>query len=282
MRNRGHQVTMVADCMASARLRKCAISRCSFQRRPTDSSYPLKLPAPADAIREVLLGPEVAALLRRKILDGEFKPGERLREERLAAEFHVSRSPVREAIQLMISEGLAVPTVRRGAYVADFSPDMVLELVEVRAALEGLVARLAARNRSADVLARLHDVMRRGIAGAESGSATEQAALNCEFHELLALGAANRLLQDAVWLLRERADLVFRGTISGRAPENWCEHEMILEAVAERDEEVAERVAIRHVYRAVQAMLHTLENSAKRSGKTERREDSGVHRLRSE
>ena len=199
------------------------------------------------------LGQQVADGLRRAILAGRYAPGERLVEDRLAEEFGGSRVPVREALKTLAGEGLIALTPRRGACVAELSGDDVEELVEVRATLEGLTARLAARRRDPALVAQLRDVLARGDAAAAHGSADELAALNREFHELLARTGSNRVLQDMMRGLRERTELVFRRNSVERAPDDWREHAAILAAVVEGDEALATLMAMRHVHNAARA-----------------------------
>jgi len=120
----------------------------------------------------------------------------------------------------------------------------------VRATLEGLNARLAARRRDPETIAQLRDVLARGDAAARHGSPVELAALNREFHALLAVAGSNRILQDIMRSLRERTELVFRRNSTERAPVDWREHAMILAAVVDGDEELATLLATRHVNNA--------------------------------
>ncbi|HEX7390437.1 MAG TPA: GntR family transcriptional regulator [Acidiphilium sp.] len=203
------------------------------------------------------LGEDVAESLRRAILNKAFKPGERLIEDRLSAEFGVSRVPIREAIKTLIAEGLVVPTESRGVRVAEISQDLAEELVEVRAMLEGMNARLAARHRDPEVIERLRDTLARGNAAVQRGTASELAALNREFHELLGVAGSNRVLMDVVRTLRERTDLVFQLNSVRRAAADWHEHALILAAVIDGDEELAMIFATRHVRNAARARLET-------------------------
>jgi len=205
--------------------------------------------------RRAPLGHRVAAALRRAILGGRYKAGERLIEDRLSAEFKVSRVPVREALKTLAAEGLVALLPRRGARVAGWSREFALELVEVRATLEGLNARLAARRHDPEVVARLRDVLERGFAAAKAGSATDLARLNGEYHELLAQAGNNRVLQDTVRSLRERTEMVFVRNSTERAPEDWREHAAILSAIVAGDEELAALLATRHVHAAARDRL---------------------------
>ncbi len=205
--------------------------------------------------KRVPLGRSVAEAIRRAILAGRYKSGERLVEDRLSAEFKVSRVPVREALKTLAAEGLVELLPRRGARVAAWSHDVALELVEVRATLEGLNARLAARRHDPAVIARLRGVLERGMAAAERGSAVELARLNSEYHELLAVAGNNRVLQDTVRSLRERTEMVFLRNSTERAPQDWQEHAAILSAIVSGDEELAALLATRHVHNAARDRL---------------------------
>jgi DNA-binding GntR family transcriptional regulator len=201
------------------------------------------------------LGERVAQQLRRAILSGRYKADERLVEDRLSAEFDVSRVPVREALKTLAAEGLVVLLPRRGARVVAWTRDMALELVEVRATLEGLNARLAARRHDPAVLTKLRNVLDRGIAAAKQGSPVELARLNGEYHELLAVAGRNRVLQDTVRSLRERTEMVFLRNSTERAAEDWREHAAILSAIVSGDEELAALLAARHVHSAARDRL---------------------------
>ena len=202
------------------------------------------------------LSDRVFAELRAGILNGRFRPGERLVEEKLSPEYGVSRVPMREAIKRLQAEGLATAAEDgRGAVVTQLSPEAVEELVEARAVLEGLNARFAARHRDAAVVQRLREVLARGNIAATSASAAELASLNGEFHDLLSRAGATRVLPDLIRPLRERTNLVFRLNSTERAEEDWREHAMILAAVVDGDEELAALLAARHVRRAARARM---------------------------
>ena len=206
--------------------------------------------------KRVPLGRSVAEAIRRAILTGRYKAGERLVEDRLSEEFKVSRVPVREALKTLAAEGLVDLLPRRGARVAAWSHDVAMELVEVRATLEGLNARLAARRHDPAVISRLRAVLERGISAAARGSAVELARLNAEYHELLYVAGNNRVLQDTVRSLRERTEMVFLRNSTERAPEDWREHAAILSAIVSGDEELAALLATRHVHNAARARLN--------------------------
>jgi DNA-binding GntR family transcriptional regulator len=194
----------------------------------------------------------VTEQIRDAILAGRYKPGERLVEDRLAADFRVSRNPVREALRSLASEGLVVVTPRRGAAVAAFGAAEGQEMIEVRAMLEGLNARHAARRHDPAMIASLSRVLEEGGAKAGSASPEELVRLNARFHDLLAAAGSNRVLGDIMRSLRERTNLVFAPRSAAAAAQNWREHAAILQAVIAGDEDLAALHATRHVLKAGQ------------------------------
>ena len=199
------------------------------------------------------LGKVVADELRRGILTGRRKPGDRLVEDRLSAELGVSRVPIREALRLLAAEGLVEVQPRRGASVAEFSAEVARDLVEVRAMLEGLNARLAARHRAPAIIAELRQVLAEGNTAALSGNVGDLVRLNGEFHDKLAEAGRNSILWDIMRTLRERTSLVFAANTARRSRQDWDEHSRILAAVIEGDEELSSLLATRHVHQAAEA-----------------------------
>jgi DNA-binding GntR family transcriptional regulator len=199
----------------------------------------------------------VSEQIRGRILDGTLKPGERLVEDRLSTELGVSRVPVREALRGLSVEGLVTLLPRRGATVTEVTPETVAELVEVRALLEGLNARLAAQRHDPEIVAALKDTLARGNQAAKTGSAEELAHLNAEFHERLAEASRNSVLSDVMRGLRERTSIAFAINGRARAREDWEEHAGILAAVIAGDAELAALLATRHVQNAAAAFARS-------------------------
>jgi DNA-binding GntR family transcriptional regulator len=196
--------------------------------------------------------------LRARIIAGEWAPGERLYEDQIASELDVSRNPVREALQALAGEGFVELEPRRGARVAVLPPERAGELFEVREALEGLVAALAAgRRRDADI-EQLRVVTAKGQAASEAGDLASLPALNTRFHELLASAAGNKMLSDTIERLRHLIEWIYFQRISERAPQSWSEHVDIVEAVAGGNAAAAEAAARRHIARARAAYLDTV------------------------
>jgi DNA-binding GntR family transcriptional regulator len=192
----------------------------------------------------------VVDTLRDRILSGAAVGGERLVEGRLSEELGVSRMPVREALRQLASEGLVTIEPRRGAAVTQFSEDQVRELVEVRATLEGLNAKLAAKRHDAAKIKELESILAEGLSVAETADSLTLTRLNQRFHDALANIADNSVLRDIMRSLRDRTALLFAPLNSGRGKQNWEEHAAILRAVIDGDAELAALLATRHVYSA--------------------------------
>lgn len=185
--------------------------------------------------------------LRRQVMTGELPPGTRLVEDRLAASLGVSRNPVREALQTLSAEGFVEILPRRGAVVADITPAQAEELFDVRMALESLAARLAARNAGPAAVAALRAVLEEARVATEAGELDRLAACNTEFHQLVVAASGNDYLSLLVAPMARRVQWVFRASAASRAPHSWTEHEGLLHAIAEGDEDYAAVLASAHV-----------------------------------
>jgi len=190
--------------------------------------------------------------LRDRIMGGALSAGDRLVEGRLSEELGVSRMPVREALRQLAAEGLVTIEPRRGATVTQFSEEQVRELVEVRATLEGLNAKLAAKRHDPAKIAELESILAEGVRAAQTADALTLMRLNERFHEALANIGANTVLRDIMRSLRDRTALLFVPLNRIRGPQNWEEHAAILRAVIDGDAEMAALLATRHVYSAAQ------------------------------
>jgi DNA-binding GntR family transcriptional regulator len=194
--------------------------------------------------------------IRDRILSGHFAPGERLVEAQLSGELGVSRMPVREALRELAAEGIVSIEPRRGAMVAVYTPEQVQELVEVRATLEALNAKLAAKRHDPEQIRKLEQIL---AAGSKITERTDLAQIhkdNTNFHEALAQVAANSTLRDIVRALRDRTAVIFAPSSRKRAKQNWEEHAAILRAVVAGDAELAALLAARHVYNAAESITN--------------------------
>ena len=154
----------------------------------------------------------------------------------------------------LAADGIVTLEPRRGASVTVYSPELIQELVEVRATLEGLNAKLAARRHNPDLITKLQEIVSQGAEIAKKADAKQLNDDNAEFHDALAGIAANSVLRDMVRSLRDRTAPIFAPHSRKRARENWEEHAAIARAVVTGDAELAALLAARHVYSAAEVV----------------------------
>jgi DNA-binding GntR family transcriptional regulator len=197
----------------------------------------------------------IHAELRQDILDGTVAAGKRLRAEAIAERFGTSRTPVREALQRLEGEGLVELPANRGAIVAAFDRDDVLDLYEIRAVVEAHAAARAATRMAPAELERLSQ----NCATAErlGDAVAEQMRLNEEFHRIITAGARSPRLTAAmrgVSGIPRAFRAVFWADDAQRAQSLSC-HRQLVEACAARDAELAEAVMRMHILGARRFLL---------------------------
>jgi len=191
----------------------------------------------------------ICAKIEEDMLNGGYAPGEALDELILAERYGVSRTPIREAIQLLEVQGLAYRVPRVGAFVAKLSSKDLLALLELLAYQEGLCAMLAARRIAPEALVALRDHVGRCDQAAAQGDVEVYARENMAFHELLYASCRNEFLTRDVTILRKRSQLYRRNNFhqSGRMTESAADHRRILETIEKQDEWAAFRAAVDHI-----------------------------------
>jgi len=204
---------------------------------------------PVQKVSAGLRGEFVYSTLHAKIVNGELKPGDRLREVELAAELGVSRTPVREALKRLESEGLITFIQSRVLVVTELPPGKVMELYAMREILVGTAARFAAEQASPLEIQRLQQIV------AQQPAATtpaEAAAVDRRFHEALAHAAHNDYLLRAMDVLANAITLLGNTTYSaqGRMQAGAMENARIAQCIAARDAAGAEAAAREHIRNA--------------------------------
>lgn len=199
--------------------------------------------------------------LKSDLLSGRFAPGERLTEEHLAKSLGVSRTPVREALHKLESEGLVKPLESRGFYVARDSREELEDLFDIRAALEGYAIRLICTGISAETINQLNGLIKK----AEDAIAREQLdeifEYNTQFHDILhnVISRKTRfhtLIADTrKYVLRYRKDSLHYLDGARRIIEG---HKKILLAISLKDPELCERVMRQHIREAREEALHKI------------------------
>ena len=189
---------------------------------------------------------DVAERLRQQIFARQLEPGSWIDEQKLAADYGISRTPLREALKVLAAEGLVTMKVRRGAYVTEMSADDVKQINHLLGLLEsdaaGVVAQRASDEQIHELRA-LHDKLEKQVRQRDAFFATNE-----QFHIRLLQMSGNRWLEQTVHDLRKvmklnRHHSLFR---QGRLAESLAEHREVMQAIERRDAEGAVRLMRRH------------------------------------
>lgn len=196
--------------------------------------------------------------IRKAIQDGKLTPGERLREVELAKQVGLSRTPIREALSRLESEGLVAHDATRGVVVAELDHVMVTELYYMREVLEGTAARLAAQHASDVEISILDDLCQQYEAALSDEVAL--ASANRRFHETLYRCSHNRYLLNMVTVLHNALSLLSGTTLDNRerAVESLREHRAVVTAILARDADAAEQALRTHIRAAQKVRLQKL------------------------
>ena len=206
---------------------------------------------------------EIAALVRDMIVRGELEPGARVPEQQLCARFGVSRTPLREALKVLGSEGLLTLLPHRGAIVAKVTPREIEELFPIMGALEALAGELACRRATAEEIAGIRDLHARMVERFAAGDRSGYARLNEAIHEAIFAAAGNSELAHLYAQLMMRIHRV--RFIARMSPARWREavedHEAIVEALEARDGARLAAVLRAHVEHKAATVLEALDTA---------------------
>lgn len=181
------------------------------------------------------LGGSAFKRLKAMILDGSLEPGMRLSEKKFAELLGVSRTPVREAIGQLISEGLAIRTAGGTPVVNRISLNDIMEILHVRSLLECEAARKAALSNASTVdLLSIRDEVRGFLVGPRPEPVVHS-ALDMRLHGLIAQMAGSRLLIDLIEGLKIKTRMYDQGSIPERFEPGCHEHLAIIDAILARD-----------------------------------------------
>ncbi len=219
-------------------------------------------PAPQTGLLESLdagtLPERIHEILEDAIIQGVFAPGERLHTDRLAAQYGVSRIPVREAMRSLHEAGWIDIRPRYGAYVRKRSEQEMSQLFEARAVIEAAIAEWAAQRRTAEDLDALRRVVERSRRLLEVGDDAALERSGSEFYAAMRVAAHNDVLGTLSTELHKRARFYF-SMIAGDLGSDWVSlHEQIADLVARGDGAEAGRLARRHVLDTGEAVARLL------------------------
>ena len=218
-------------------------------------------------LKRMTLKEQAYHALRKMIMSHRFSAGKWINVERLAKELGVSRTPVWQALKDLEKQGLVVYVPQRGMRMARMTPNMAMDLYEVRGVLEGLAAKLAAEKMDDDTLLRMETVLRKQASIVGSEDLLAYSSSDFDFHSLIYESTGN-------WLLKETLD-----NIKGRSRPLLCnifpilsdlhqDHIEVLEALRSKDGNRAEKAMFEHnqrMRRCIEAsgghMFHTNSNN---------------------
>ena len=201
----------------------------------------------------------VAAALRKAIMSQEFKKGEELSIEKVASSLGISATPVREAYQILASEGLIKLRPNKGAIVIGMNEKWVRDHFGVRAVLEAEAARLTALH--AFDISPIEQIMVKSGNLIENGDYSSYADLNQAFHLAIWNLCGNEKLKSMVSNLWNGLSLGARVTVEEYARVSITEHIEIFHRIEEKDGEGAYNLMYKHIYRSMESMLtHLSEN----------------------
>jgi DNA-binding GntR family transcriptional regulator len=207
------------------------------------------------------LSGRIARALADRIMRGQLAPGSRLMQDHIANEFGASHVPVREAFQKLEAQGLVVSKPRCGVSVSLLDPGMVLEVTEMRAALEGLALHHALPHMTAGDVDAAQNAL---IAGEASDQIADWEAANRRFHLAITVPCGMpRLIASISDLHRSDARFLFATWQQlDWQPRSGTEHWGILDAVKRRDGAHARELLEAHIREAGKALVERLRDSA--------------------
>jgi len=198
---------------------------------------------------------EIYDALHRQIIAGKYKPGDWLRQDDIATQMGVSMTPVREALDLLVSTGLAERVPYRGVQVREMSAKDITDAYGLRLILEALTAREAALHITPEQISSLEKIMTEMKKHVKLNDMSQERQLSREFHSVIAEASGNSLLVKLYavvanafpdWLLYEA---VFRKPelLAGSVAQTYEEHTAIMDALVKGDADKAVQKSIEHV-----------------------------------
>jgi DNA-binding GntR family transcriptional regulator len=196
---------------------------------------------------------EVAELLRQRIFARELEPGSWIDELRIAEALGISRTPLREALKVLAAEGLVTMKVRRGAYVTEVSEKDLRDVYHLLALLESDAARVVAQNASVEQMAQIEALHQNLEAAVDNRDHFFE--INETFHMLLLELADNRWRDQMVADLRKVMKLNRHSSLfkEGRIEQSLAEHRAIVQALTQRQPELAAERMSAHFTNGLQA-----------------------------
>ena len=200
-----------------------------------------------------VLSNKVYAAIKEMVTNHRFQPGARLNVEKISKELEVSRTPVWEAVRRLQQEGLLQNIPYRGVFMVEMTLERALELYQVREALEGLAARLAALYANEKILDKMGEILENQIKVVEKGDLLGYSRTDFDFHSLIHKMSRNAVLQEMLESLKTKMQPI---TVEVRPllQRLYEDHLEIIDVLRAKDPEKSEKVLRRH-NRVVQTQI---------------------------
>jgi DNA-binding GntR family transcriptional regulator len=205
--------------------------------------------------------------IRERILSGDFKPGDWLRQEELSQQFAVSHTPVREALDRLVSDGLAERVPHKGVRVSTIDEKDIAEVYCLRLLLEPLVGRLAAINISEAQLKNLGAIVDKAKKMISLEDMPPRRHLNREFHSIICKACGSEMLERLCEIIWNRFPdwMLYEGlyrhpkSLKLRLEREIKEHRALLDAIAERNVNLAEQLSASHIKGTKEDLIEVFE-----------------------
>ncbi|WP_400163325.1 GntR family transcriptional regulator [Brevibacillus sp. TJ4] len=194
--------------------------------------------------------------IKERILDGTYKPSQKLIEAQLSEDVGVSRNTIKKALLMLQRENLVELESNKGATIKSYSMDEIINYLEIREVLEGLVARNAANKITDADLQTLGELMQQMKQHIEENEFEKYSQLNQKFHEIIYTASKNKPAVELIHIIKNQLSRIQFRTIlvPGRNQESLKEHIRIYEALQTRNEKEASAAIEQHI-RAIQKVI---------------------------
>jgi DNA-binding GntR family transcriptional regulator len=212
-------------------------------------------------LRHSMKGTDIYSFLRQAITTGRYVPGQRLSERELANELKVSRTPVREALRLLMQDGIVAYRPNSGYQVTKISESLVQNIMIVREALECLAVRLTCQCDPIGTAKKMRKTIEQGRKAYEEGQLSGLITANQQFHSLLVEGSRNPFLESLYHILQAYIGMIMSVSLSWprRPAKTLKEHMEIIEALMSGNPGKAERAVRTHIRKALKGVLKNVE-----------------------
>lgn len=223
-------------------------------------------------MKALTLAPNLVEQVRDAILaeiaSGQLAAGERIIQEQIAKTLGVSRQPVQQALMLLRNQGVLRDAPGRGLVVSPLEPDQVMHMYDMRAVIEGLACRLAAKHNAERAGKQGPALIEAGRKAVASGSVARMVAADLKFHEFIYGLSDNPLVAPAMaahWTHTQR--VMGEVLIKDETPRDiWDQHAAILDAIAKGNAAKAEALARTHITQAADFMVNRMQGGGGSAG----------------